>query len=446
MNSLPKTESQTVEFKSSFNEDIIETLVAFSNAKGGTVYVGVSDKGKPQGISIGKETIQKWINEIKSKTNPQIIPDIEVLNIDNKDVISLIVIEYPIKPVSVRGKYFKRIGNSNHLLSADEIANEHLKTINSSWDFYIDTSHSLFNLSEEKITKFVNRIKQNDTIQQAGLSDEDILNKMEILRDGKVTFGAYLLFVKDYCAISDVQVGRFKSDITIIDSISLNCDLFKEIDDIMTFIKKHLKVEYIITGNPQRIERFDYPLDAIREIVVNMVVHRDYRDSSASIIKIFDDKIEFYNPGKLYGGITVQDLLSGNYISKSRNKLIARVFKEIGIIERYGSGIMRVRKICKEYGIKEPEFNEIFNGFQVILYNEKLVVTDKVTDKVTDNQQAIINHIVENKNISASQISKIIGISKRKVLQNILKLKKNGILERVGNNKSGYWKIKNEVK
>jgi len=459
MSKLPAKESQTAEFKPSFDKEVIETLVAFSNAKGGTVYIGVSDKGKMQGITIGKESIQSWINEIKSKTSPQIIPDVEMMVFENKTAVLLSVPEYPIKPVSVRGKYYKRVSSSNHLLSIDEIANEHLKTINSSWDFYTDPNHSEADLSKEKIAKFINKIKQEEGIRQAGLSNAKILNKMEILRGGKITFGAYLLFVKDYCAISDVQVGRFKSNTAIIDSISLNSDLFQEVDDIIAFIKKHLKIEYIITGEPQHTERFDYPLDAIREIVVNMVVHRDYRDSSASIIKIFDNRIEFYNPGKLYGGITVQDLLSGNYISKSRNKLIARAFKAANVIERYGSGIMRIRKICKDYGVKEPDFYEISNGFQVVLYNEKINVTDNVTDvtdnvtdnvtdvtdNVTDNDidraKKILNLIVENNRITASEIAKYMKVTKRTILRDIEKLKSENSLERVGSEKGGYWKV-----
>jgi ATP-dependent DNA helicase RecG len=199
MSSLPKKESQTVEFKASFNEEVVEALVAFSNANGGTVYIGVSNTRKILGITVGKETIQRWINDIKNKTSPQVIPDAETLKIENKTLIAMSVPEYPIKPVSVRGKYFKRISNSNHLLSIDEIANEYLKTINSSWDFYIDPNHSETDLSKEKIAKFVNKIKQNNGIRQAGLPNTKILNKMEILRNGKVTFGAYLLFVKDYC-------------------------------------------------------------------------------------------------------------------------------------------------------------------------------------------------------------------------------------------------------
>ena len=135
MTKIPKKENATVEFKSSFIEEAIETLVAFSNTKGGTVYIGISDRGKIQGVTIGKESIPNWINEIKSKTSPQLIPDVEMLTYENKTIIALSVSEYPINPVSIRGKYYKRMDNSNHLLSIDEIANEHLKTINSSWDF-----------------------------------------------------------------------------------------------------------------------------------------------------------------------------------------------------------------------------------------------------------------------------------------------------------------------
>jgi len=127
---LPTAESENTEFKTSFNEGVIETLVAFSNAKGGTVYVGVTDKSEVTGIQMGKETVQNWINEIKNKTAPQIFPDIEILTFGGKTVVSLIVTEYPIKPVSTKGRYYKRVENSNHLLSVAEVVDMHLKTVN----------------------------------------------------------------------------------------------------------------------------------------------------------------------------------------------------------------------------------------------------------------------------------------------------------------------------
>jgi len=171
--------------------------------------------------------------------------------------------------------------------------------------------------------------------------------------------------------------------------------------------------------------------------------------------------IGFSDKGKIQGVTigkeSVQDLLSGNYVSKSRNKLIARAFKAANVIERYGSGIMRIRKICKDYGVKEPNFEEISSGFQVILYNEKINVTDsnidrakkiiknntkKGTEKVSINQQKIIKNLLENPSITSEELSVIIGIRADKIRINLSKLKSKGLIERVGADKGGYWKVK----
>ncbi len=453
---IPKSENINTEFKTSFGDEVIISLVAFSNAKGGSVYIGVNDRAEIRGVEIGKETIQNWVNEIKNKTSPQIIPDVEVIDTEEKSVIVFSVMEYPIKPVSFKGRFYKRNGNSNHLMTIDEIANEHLKTINTSWDFYIDPNHTPDAISFDKVSRFIHKIEQR-TQSEIQITPQEFLSKMEIIREGKLTFGGFLLFVSDYCLISDVQVGRFKSDITIIDSISLNTDIFTEVDEIIAFIKKHLMVEYIITGEPQRTERFDYPLDAIREIVINMVVHRDYRDSSGSIIKILDDRIEFFNPGNLYGGITIDDLLTGNYSSKTRNKLIAKAFKEVGLIERYGSGIRRIIDICSNYGVKQPVFEEVFNGFRVVLFKEKTDVTKDVKDTIKDtandtvkdtvkvaiskNQKTILELITARNNITAEELVDIVGINLRNIKLNISKLKAKGMIQRIGPDKGGYWKV-----
>jgi len=265
-------ESETLEFKTSFSKTVIETIVAFSNTKGGEIVIGVNNKKEIVGISITEETIQKWVNEIKQNTIPQVIPDVELINIDGNNLVVFRVIEYPVKPVGFRNKYFKRIANSNHLLSVNEIANEHLKTINSSWDYYPDPNHNLSNISISKVQEYISSYeKWNDT--KVDYKPIDFLNKHEILKENILTFGAYLLFAKDLCIISDIQIGRFKSESKIIDSLSLDTDLFTEVDEIMAFIKKHLMVEFIITGSPQREERYDYPLEAIREIVINMIIH-----------------------------------------------------------------------------------------------------------------------------------------------------------------------------
>lgn len=417
--------------------------MAFSNTSGGTVLIGITNDRKIQGVTVNAESVQNWLNEIRSKTSPQLVPIGEIVNCKGKMVVVFTVPEYPIKPVSTRSRYFKRVANSNHLMNTDEIAAEHLRTINSSWDYYIDPEHRIETISVEKVQKFIQRIeKQTGKIIEG--DPIDFLRKLEIIRRNKLTFGGYLLFVKDYCLASDLQAGRFKGETKIIDSISLNTDLFSETDEIFSFIKKHLMVEYIITGEPQRTERFDYPFDAIREIVINMVVHRDYRDSSASIIKIFDDRIEFFNPGRLYGGITLKDLLSGSYISQCRNKLIAMAFKEAGLIERYGSGIQRIMRICNDYGIIPPVFEELFNGFKVTLFKKKVNVTEGVTESVTEGvtesrAEFILKLIRQMPYLKADDLAAKLKVTRRTIYRDIEKLSRQGKIRRIGSDKFGYW-------
>ncbi len=180
------------------------------------------------------------------------------------------------------------------------------------------------------------------------------------------------------------ETVEFKSgfDRETIETLTAKGDLFSEVEGVMDFIKKHMNKAYIITGRPQREERWDYPLDAIREIVINAIIHRDYTSTADSIIKVFDDKIQFFNPGGLPEGITIEKLLKGNYIPSARNKKVAEVFKAAGLIERYGSGINRILNAFKDYGLPPPEFKEMVPGFMVTVYKKTEQVTPQVTEQV----------------------------------------------------------------
>jgi predicted HTH transcriptional regulator len=300
---------------------------------------GVDDKGKPvKNFTIGQESVQKWINEIKTKTQPQIIPDWEIVDCNGHETVEFSVQEYPIKPVACRGKYFKRVNNSNHLLSVAEVVNMHLQTLNTSWDAYPDNFHKLDDISLEKV-----------------------------------------------------------------------------------------------------------------EIVINMIVHRDYRSSSDSIVKIFDNKIEFYNPGRLPDDITIEKLLSGKYRSTPRNKIIAGTCKDMQLIEKYGSGIGRVCDYFKEEGLQMPEFENISEGFQVTVYgyeffNETEVIqnndSNNVIENVIENREQEILKLVETDNkISTKQLSEKLKVNIRTIFRDIESLKTKGFIERVGADKGGYWKV-----
>ena len=157
-------ENLHTEFKSNFNDSVIETLIAFANTKGGTIWVGMDDNGKAlKTFSIGEETLQQWLNEIKNKTKPSLFPDLETVEIDGQTVVKIFIAEFPIKPVSFKGRYYKRLKNSNHQLNLTEIANMHLQTFNSSWDSYTSSDHTLADISIDKVNAFIeksNKLKE----------------------------------------------------------------------------------------------------------------------------------------------------------------------------------------------------------------------------------------------------------------------------------------------
>lgn len=505
-------ETERVEFKPGFNRDAMIALNAFANSEGGMVIIGVSDSGKILGADLFPETIQNWINELKSKTEPSIVPDVETCEIAGKTLVIFSTTEFPVKPVAIQGRYYRRVKNSNHQLSLSDISELYLKTFNSSWDYYLDDQHTLDDISMEKVRKFMLQIRKVSHDES-----EDVLRalkKYELIRNDKLTFAAYLLFVTDYSPMTAIQIGRFKSPTHIIDSLTVCTDLISEVDSVLSFLRKHFMTEYIITGEARRTERFDYPEDAVREIVLNMIVHRDYRDSGDSVIKIFDDRIEFFNPGKLDPGLTIEKLLSDNYTPKSRNKLISAMFKEAELVEKYGSGIKRIVDTCERHGGCFVIFTNEQHGFKVILrkynsntrmkvyelpkssginvaqsprtkYNttkkdtlkkisnseedtlknkkdtlkkesivkeDTLKTTNNIEDdtlkndsdtlkNITTGERKIIELIKNDEKISQPEMAKILGISINTVKKYILKLRAKKVIEHIGPDKGGYWKI-----
>jgi ATP-dependent DNA helicase RecG len=154
-------ETQTQEFKASFDKACIETLVAFANAKGGRVLVGVTDKGAVQGVTLGKESLNEWLGKIKDASSPSLIPDIQAHSLDGKTIVEISIAEYPVKPVNTRGRYYKRIASSNHPLSTKEISDLHMQTLQLSWDAYEAQGYHADQLSAEKIRRFIRLVNQH---------------------------------------------------------------------------------------------------------------------------------------------------------------------------------------------------------------------------------------------------------------------------------------------
>ena len=247
---------------------------------------------------------------------------------------------------------------------------------------------------------------------------------------------ADLLFSKGR-PIHGIHIGRFKTPTVIIDDIMIHLPLLEAVEEVMWAIKKQIRVRFEFTGEPERKEIWEYPLEAIREAVINAIVHRDYRNPSDIIIKVFDDNISISNPGKLFGDITLDDLKKDNYRSSLRNVLIAESFYLVKEIEKYGSGMIRIRKELKEYPEIDLEMYEMGNFFNVV-FKKRVEPREKTREKT---REKIIELIRNNRYITISEISDNVGISVKGVEWQISKLKEQGILKRVGGDRGGYWEV-----
>ncbi|MCI5145654.1 MAG: ATP-dependent DNA helicase, partial [Candidatus Electrothrix sp. AR3] len=360
---LQTGESQTVEFKKAFGRETIETLVAFANRHGGTVLVGVDDNGVPCGTSIGKETLRQWLDQIKSGTSPSIIPDIEAVSLGERSIVSIHVQEYPVKPVNTKGRYFKRIANSNHQLTLSEITDLYLQSLQISWDAHQAPGLSLNALSIEKIERFIAQVNECDRFN-LDPSPLLALEKLKYITCGHPAWAALLLFAREPLR-HHIHIGRFKTSSMIIDDRQITDTLFEAVEQAMKCIIANIRVLFEFDGSLQRKERFAYPLAALREVLLNAVVHRDYTNPSDIQIKIFDNSISFFSPGNLYGGLTLADLETDAYSSHLRNKLIAEAFYLTRNIEKYGSGFIRIRKALVEYPDVRFRIEEIGSGVLV---------------------------------------------------------------------------------
>lgn len=395
---IAEGESQQTEFKSSFNVEAMESITAFANTEGGCVLVGVSNKGKIVGVDTNEESVQQWVNEIKSKTEPAILVDAERYEIEGKAVVMLSVPEYPVKPIALQGRFYKRIGNSNHLLSATEIANLSMLSLQVSWDSFPALGKTLEDLDTESIDRFIERVSSNGRLSLGGKTWTDKLRKLKLINGETPTNAAYLLFGKGNIGYN-VHAGRFKTPSMIIDDRMMNGNLFQTVEETMRFLLSQIKVAYEITGKTtQRTEIFEYPLPALREIVLNTIIHRDYTSPMDVQIKIFDQKITFFSPGELYGKQTIEALRTDDYQAYTRNKLIAEAFYLTGDIEKYGTGYTRIRSEIASYPTMKFEFEEKPSAWLVtISYEEQK--TDGNSELATNLSQLVTDLSVQVKTL-----------------------------------------------
>jgi len=191
-------ESETIEFKQGFSREAIETVTAFANTKGGIVLVGVKDNGQIVGITVGKETLIDWRNQISQSTEPSIYPEIDAIEIGGKTIVRIVIKEYPLKPISFRGRCFRRVKNSNYQMTPAEITEMHLQSTGNSWDAFPARDNAIADLDTEKVDEFIKlSLKTGRRKFKADQDHIEILTKLELIKGNQPTWASVLLFGKN---------------------------------------------------------------------------------------------------------------------------------------------------------------------------------------------------------------------------------------------------------
>ncbi|MCL0050610.1 hypothetical protein M1N22_02000 [Dehalococcoidia bacterium] len=224
--------------------------------------------------------------------------------------------------------------------------------------------------------------------------------------------------------------GRFKEETIVIDDRMIEGTAIEQVDEAMDFIRKNINVRFVMTGEPAREQIWDYPLDALREAVINAACHRDYTIPSNTEVRIYDDKLIVWSPGGLPLGITVEELYKP-HSSVLRNKGIGGIFYDMGWIEQWGSGIDKMRDACTKAGLPEPQFEE-YQGFRVI-FRKDIYTEEYLRDLgLNERQMKAVTYVKEKGRITNKEYQEIAGVKERFATIELNDLVSKNILQKFG--------------
>jgi ATP-dependent DNA helicase RecG len=447
-------EGQQLEFKRSLAE--LETasraVVAFANTDGGVILFGVRDSGEIIGVDIGQTTKERIANHITGVTDPVVYPSVEFITVENRFVIVVQVSQSNNRPHLVRGRAYKRVGAADIEMSRDEYEQVLLTRVSSQFDRQVVVNAKYTDLDEERIRWYLTQRahKRGIVAPDTPLADLLIGIGAVVEQSGQLipTRAGMLLFGFDpqaWIPQSQVRIARFHGASTahFIDRADLRGTLPEMIDAAEQFIRRNTRLAAKIVGFRRR-EVTEYPFEAIREAICNAVCHRDYRIEGADVrIMIFSDRIEVNSPGGLPPGVTLDNIERKHVL---RNPLLAGYLYDIFYIEKWGTGISRMRRLMREHGLAEPRLEDLGDFFAVTFYGPgdrilELIAEEGVTDLRTfglnERQIEALRLMTNDRKILTNAIyQQHFQVSRNTAVRDLQALVKTGWVKATGNGKA----------
>lgn len=429
------TESEIIENKLSLSErkEIVESVAAFATASGGTIRIGVNNQGERVGIRIGNRTLEDIANFIKDNTNPSQFPSITYDGNDDSAIVTVTVGESPIKPVWAHGRPLKRVGRTNQHLSPEETKRLMEVTSGRTWDALVCPGLALDDIDRGLVVSFLRRSELD-----GNTSTESMLQNMNLFVGDELCNAAALLFVQSpdrYVVEAQVMCARFlgTDSVQFLDERSIYGNIFVQLEEAQAFITRNTQQQPIITGSPEHEVVPEYPVAAIREAITNAICHRDYSMTGTVQIRIYDDRLEIWNPGMLPAGISVEELYR-EHPSRPRNPRLAAIFHRARLIEHWGTGTLRIIKSCETRGMPRPEFISAMGTFIVRFRRAVVISSPQPTYEIelNDRQRAALNYIREHGMITTGVYQKLFEVSRRQAIKDLTSMHDIRIIERKG--------------
>ena len=466
-------ESDNVEFISEIqSEKYMKTVVAFANGKGGKLVFGV-ENGTWAVTGFSKEEVfQKMdaiTNAIFDSCEPKINPNIAVQEIQGKAIIVVEIIPGMQRPYYIKGQgimdgtYIRVAGTTRH---AERYRVQELIMEGTNRSF--DQMEREQTVSEDEIAAFCEKMYQHalklaetdtarEKIQRAG-KNQLLSWKLLVEHDGGYhPTNGYLLLKGDTAEFPDaaIQCAVFKGTVRniFITRKEFGGAIYEQIEDAYNFVLQHIDLGSRIEGIARQ-DYYELPVKTIREMISSAACHRSYLTPEKIQVALFDDRLEVTSPGMLDSEITVEKMKSG--LSKIRNRGIAAAFSYMNIVEAWGSGIPKMFREAKEYGLSEPELIDMGSNFRINLYRKEAAfdqngvidpkerATNDTKVEPNNTNESMILHILQtDPKATQKDIGKMLGVSLATVKRLMNSLQKDGKLQRRGSNRSGSWIVVN---
>jgi ATP-dependent DNA helicase RecG len=422
------SENQNIEWKESWNTDYFKWICGFANAQGGTLFIGIDDKGNTKHVLNAKKLLEDIPNQVRDFLG--LMPDVNLHTLNADDYLEIIVEPYPF-PISLRGKYYYRSGSTLQELKGAALAKFLLQRQGKRWDAVPMPNITVADLKNDTFEFFRKKAAKSKRLETEDLdcTNQELLENLQLYLENEkmIKRAAILLFhpkPEKYVTGAYIKIGFFESDDDLRFQDEVKGNLIDQAERSLDLLKSKYSQAIITYQDGNRSETFTFPEEAIREALYNAIVHKDYSSGIPIQISVYPNRLIFWNEGQLPENWTVEKLIQ-KHPSKPYNPDIANTFFRAGYIESWGRGTIKMINSCKFQKIAPPIFSNIPPDFQVELVK---YTYDWLKEKgLKDELVKIILYIQENGKITNSDIQTICGVSKATATRYLGELETNWI-------------------